>query len=97
MLNAPSGRYKWFLGTTILEHEDVKKCCELYTNAKIIKVHMNSFPHCITTSEKWKKYVEENKLQDRVFVPEENFGLINQWINVLKSISNWLLNIIIQI
>ena len=43
----------------------------LYTDAKIITVHMNSFPHCITTTEKMKKFVEENKLQDRVFVPED--------------------------
>ena len=55
----------------MLEPEDVKKCYELYTDAKIITVHMNSFPHCITTTEKMKKFVEENKLQDRVFVPED--------------------------
>ena len=71
VLNAPSGRYDGFKGTTMLEPEDVKKCYELYTDAKIITVHMNSFPHCITTTEKMKKFVEENKLQDRVFVPED--------------------------
>ena len=71
VLNAPSGRYDGFKGTTMLEPEDVKKCYELYTNAKIITVHMNSFPHCVTTTEKMKKFVEENKLEDRVLVPED--------------------------
>ena len=71
VLNAPEGRYEGFNGTTMMDREDVKKCYELAKNAKIIPVHMNSFPHCICTISKMKKYVKENKLQDRVLVPTD--------------------------
>ena len=68
VLNAPEGRYDGFKGTTMMDREDVKKCYELAKNAKIIPVHMNSLAHCICTIDMMKKYVEENKLQDRVIV-----------------------------
>ena len=32
---------------------------------------MNSYPHCIYTIEKMKKFVEENNMKDRVIVPED--------------------------
>jgi len=51
--------------------DDVKKCYEFCKTAKIIPVHMNSLIHCICTIEKMKKFVEENKLQDRVIVPND--------------------------
>ena len=71
VLNAPQGRYDGFKGTSMMDPEDVKKCYELAKNAKIIPVHMNSFPHCLCTIDMMKKYVEENKLQDRVLVPTD--------------------------
>ena len=46
-------------------------------NAKIIPVHMDALCHAVCTTEDMKKYVEENKLQDRVIVPKngEKFKL----------------------
>ena len=32
---------------------------------------MNSLAHCLCTIDMMKKYVEENKLQDRVLVPTD--------------------------
>ena len=69
VLNAPQGVYDGFKGTTMMNPEDVKKCYEMCKEAKIIPVHMNSYCHTLCTIEKMKKYVEENKMQDRVIVP----------------------------
>ena len=55
----------------MMDPEDVKKCYEFCKTAKIIPVHMNSFPHCLCTIDMMKKYVEDNKLQDRVLVPKD--------------------------
>jgi len=71
VLNAPQGRYSGFQGTTMMDPEDVKKCYEFCKTAKIIPVHMDSYPHCLCTTDKMKKFVEENKLQDRVLVPTD--------------------------
>ena len=71
VLNAPQGRYEGLKGTTMMDPEDVKKCYELAKNAKIIPVHMNSFANCLCSIDMMKKYVEENKLQDRVLVPTD--------------------------
>ena len=49
--------------------EDVKKIYEMCKDAKIIPVHMDSYCHCLYTTEKMKKFVEKNKLKDRVIVP----------------------------
>ena len=72
VLNAPQARYDGFgEGSSVMEPKDVKKCYEFAKNAKIIPVHMNCFPHCICTIDMMKKFVEENKLQDRVLVPTD--------------------------
>ena len=71
VLNAPQGRYDGFKGTTMMDPEDVKRCYEFCKTAKIIPVHMNSLAHCFCTIDKMKKFVEENKLQDRVLVPTD--------------------------
>ena len=71
VLNAPQGAYDGLKGSSVMGPEDVKKCYEFCKEAKIIPVHMNSLPHCLCTIEKMKKFVEENKMQDRVLVPED--------------------------
>ena len=49
--------------------DDVKKIYEMCPGAKILPVHLDCFCHCQCTTEKMKKFAEENKLQDRVIVP----------------------------
>ena len=71
VLNAPQAAYDGLKGSSVMGPEDVKKCYEFCKEAKIIPVHMNSLPHCLCTIEKMKKFVEENKMQDRVLVPED--------------------------
>ena len=51
--------------------DDVKKCCEFCKTVKIITVHMDAMNHCICTREIMRKFVEENKLSDRVLVPND--------------------------
>ena len=69
VLNAAQAIYDGLIGSSMMGPDDVKKCYEMCKEAKIIPVHMNSYCHCICTIEKMKKFVEENKLGDRVFVP----------------------------
>ena len=71
VLNTPKARYEGIKGSSVMDPEDVKKCYELTKTAKIIPVHMNALAHCLITVDMMKKYVEENKLQDRVIVPTE--------------------------
>ena len=71
ILNAANPAYEGLNGSSMMGPDDVKKCYELCKDAKIIPTHMNSFPHCLCTIEKMKKFVEENKMQDRVIVPED--------------------------
>ena len=51
--------------------DDIKKLYEMCKESKIIPVHMNSYPHCTYTIETMKKFVEDNKFQDRVIVPND--------------------------
>lgn len=69
VLNAPEGKYDGYEGSQVMCPEDVKKCYEFCKTAKIITAHMDCIPHLVYTTEKMKKFVEENKLQDRVIVP----------------------------
>ena len=69
VLNAPQGQYDGYEGSPVMSPKDVKKCYEFCKTAKIIPVHMDCLPHLLYTTEKMKKFVEENNLQDRVIVP----------------------------
>ena len=63
--------YEGLKGSSIMVAEDIIKCYNLCKNAKILPVHLNSYPHNKYTIETMKKFVEENKMQDRVIVPED--------------------------
>ena len=69
VVNAAQAEYEGLVGSSMMGPEDVKKIYEMCPNAKTIPVHMNSFCHTLCTVEKMKKFVEENKMQDRVIVP----------------------------
>ena len=77
VVNAAQGVYDGLEGGSVMGPEDVKKCYEFCKSAKIIPVHMDALCHAVCTTEDMKKYVEENKLQDRVIVPKngEKFKL----------------------
>ena len=49
--------------------DDIKKIYGMLKNSIIIPVHMDSYAHCTYTTETMKKFVVDNKLQDRVIVP----------------------------
>ena len=71
VLNTGEAKIDGFEGSLIMETNDVKKCYELYKDAKIITVHMDAINHCVCTREIMRKFVEENKLSDRVFIPND--------------------------
>ena len=71
VLNAPKARYEGIKGSSVMDPEDVKKCYEFIKTAKIIPVHLNALAHCLATVDVMKKYVKENKLEDRVIVPND--------------------------
>ena len=54
-----------------MEAKDIIKCYSLCKNAKILITHLNSYPHNKYTIETMKNFVEENKMRDRVIVPED--------------------------
>ena len=64
-------RYEGLEGSSMMGPDDIKKLYEMCKESKIIPVHMNSYPHCTYTIETMKKFVEDNKFQDRVIVPND--------------------------
>ena len=71
VLNASYCHYDGLVGSSMMGVDDVKKCYEFCKTAKIITSHFDSFCHARYTSDMMRKFVEENKLQDRVFVPKD--------------------------
>ena len=71
VLNTGDAKFEGFEGSLIMGTEDVKKCYDFYKEAKIITVHMDAINHCVCTREIMRKFVEENKLGDRVLVPND--------------------------
>ena len=69
VVNAAQAVYEGLIGSSMMGPDDVKKIYEMCKESKIIPVHMDCYCHCLCTIEKMKKFVEENKLQDRVLVP----------------------------
>jgi len=69
VVNAAQAVYEGLVGSSMMGPDDVKKIYEMCKESKIIPVHMDCYCHCLCTIEKMKKFVEENKLQDRVLVP----------------------------
>ena len=69
VVNAAQAVYEGLVGSSMMGPDDAKKIYEMCKESKIIPVHMDCYCHCLCTIEKMKKFVEENKLQDRVLVP----------------------------
>ncbi len=71
VLNTGEATYDGFDGSLIMGTADVKKCYEFCKTVKIITVHMDAINHCICTKEIMRKFVEQNKLGDRVLIPSD--------------------------
>ena len=69
VINGALTRYEGFSGSCMMGTDDIKKLYEMCKESKIIPVHMDSYPHCTYTTKTMKKFVEDNKYQDRVIVP----------------------------
>lgn len=69
IVNGALTRYEGFKGSSMMGPDDVKRIYEMCKNAIIIPVHMDSYAHCAYTTKTMKKFVDDNKLQDRVIVP----------------------------
>ena len=69
VINGALTRYEGFQGSSMMGPDDIKKLYEMCKESKIIPVHMDSYPHCTYTTKTMKKFVEDNKCQDRVIVP----------------------------
>ncbi len=55
VVNAAQAEYEGLKGSSMMVPEDVKKIYEMCKDAKIIPVHMDSYCHCLCTTEKMKK------------------------------------------
>ena len=71
VMNAALPSYDGVEGTSTMGQDDVKKCCDMYKKPKIIVTHLDSLAHCTCTTETMKKFVEENKISDRVIIPKD--------------------------
>ena len=69
VVNGALTLYDGFEGSTMMGPDDVKRIYKMCKNATIIPVHMDSLAHCSYTTKTMKKFVKDNKLQDRVIVP----------------------------
>ncbi len=58
-------------GGLIMGKDDILKMYKTMPEAKIIAVHMDAVNHTMTSSDDIRKFIQENKLEDRVFVPRE--------------------------
>ena len=71
ILNTGEAKIEGFEGSLIMGTNDVKKCHEFSKKAKIITVHMDAINHCVCSREMMRKFVTENKLDDRVLIPND--------------------------
>jgi L-ascorbate metabolism protein UlaG (beta-lactamase superfamily) len=71
ILNTGEAKIEGFEGSLIMGTNDVKKCYEFSKKAKIITVHMDAINHCVCSREMMRKFVTENKLDDRVLIPND--------------------------
>ena len=62
-------RYEGLPGSSMMGTDDIIKINKILKDSIIVPVHMDSYPHCSYTTKTMKKWVKENKLQDRVIVP----------------------------
>ena len=69
VINGAQCEYEGLIGSSMMGPDDVKKIYEMCKDSKIIPVHMDTLCHALCDTKKMKKFVEENKLQDRVIVP----------------------------
>ena len=68
VINGALTRYEGLSGSCMMGTDDIKKLYEMCKESKIIPVHMDSYPHYTYTTKTMKKFVEDNKYQDRVIV-----------------------------
>ena len=71
IMNAGYPLYEGLNGSSTMGEDDVKKCCEMFKEPKIIVTHLDCLAHCCSTSKTVKKIVKENNLQDRVIIPKD--------------------------
>jgi len=71
VLNTGEAKCDGFDGSLIMGTDDVKKCYDFCKTPKIITVHMDAINHCICTRDIMRKFVDENKLGDRVIIPKD--------------------------
>ena len=69
VINGALTRYEGFSGSSMMGPDDIKKLYEMCKESIIIPVHFDSYPHCSYTTKTMKKWVKEQKLQERVIVP----------------------------
>ena len=70
-LNTGGAEVEGYDGSLIMTSEDIETCYKFSNKGKIVTVHMDAINHCVCTREDVLKFVENNKLGDRVLVPKD--------------------------
>ena len=71
IMNAALPKYDGVDGSSTIGEEDIVKCCKIYKHPKIVVTHLDCLIHCECTSKTIKKIEEENKIQNRVLIPND--------------------------
>ncbi|KES11961.1 protein of unknown function (DUF1883) [Snodgrassella alvi SCGC AB-598-O02] len=51
--------------------DDVKQACQLTTGATVVATHMEAVNHALLTRAELRAFTEQEKINDRVFIPED--------------------------
>ena len=75
ILNTGDARLTGFDDGIIMGNDDTLHAYRAAPNATIIAVHMDALNHCGLCREALRGYINQNKIQDRVLVPEDGESL----------------------
>lgn len=71
VINAGYAVMSEYEGSIIMGKEDVLKASKAVPDATIVATHMDAINHMGQTRKELRRYVDENRIQDRVEIPED--------------------------
>ncbi len=71
VLNAGYAQLSDFKGGIIMGKEDVLRAAQAAPNSIVVATHLDAINHMALTREALKNYVDESRISDRVYIPED--------------------------
>ena len=76
ILNTGYAQINNFAGSIIMGKDDVKRACQLTTSATVVATHMEAVNHALLTRAELRAFTEQEKINERVFIPEDGEMII---------------------